>query len=58
MIDMNIDIVSMSYLKTKNRLIMVFVLGMVGIIIFIGLLNISMNLIDIYKALEKIKDKL
>ncbi len=55
---MNIDIVSMSYLKTKNRLIMVFVLGMVGIIIFIGLLNISMNLIDIYKALEKIKDKL
>jgi len=37
---------------------MMVILGMIGIIIFIGLLNISMNLIDINKTLEKIKDKL
>jgi hypothetical protein len=37
---------------------MVFVLGIIGVIIFVGLLNISANLIDINKTLEKIKDKL
>jgi hypothetical protein len=37
---------------------MIVILGMIGIIIFIGLMSISYNLIEINKTLEKIKDKL
>jgi hypothetical protein len=37
---------------------MMVILGMIGIVIFIGLMSISWDLIEINKTLEKIKDKL